>query len=51
MWSVFLWNDPQARSGQKWGLPARENQNFEAATPTSQTDKHASVDLTRMRSC
>ena len=37
MRSVFLWNDPQAPDVAKWGLPARENQDFEATPVFSQS--------------
>jgi hypothetical protein len=34
MWSVFLWNHPQARRRVNWArlaLPVRENQDFKAS--------------------
>jgi hypothetical protein len=42
--SVFLWNDPQACSQVKWGLRARENQDFKAALQIS--DNLANGDTT-----
>jgi hypothetical protein len=44
MWSAVLWNDPQARRrSKKWGLPARENQDFEATPVFSQSPINTAI--------